>query len=78
MSEEVYDSSIDYSYKMKTYGHRGGFVPYDTMEAFKKAVSYGLDGIEIEVWLTKQTAAFPQKLIVMSSGNFGEVTLAND
>ena len=53
MSEEVFDSSVNYSYDMKTYGHRGGFTPYDTMDSFKKAVSYGLDGVEIEVWLTK-------------------------
>ena len=77
MSEEVYDSTVDYSYKMKTYGHRGGFTPYDTMEAFKQAVSYGLDGVEIEVWLTKLADAENEELIVMSSGNYGEVTLTN-
>lgn len=33
MTEEIYDTS-PLNYSMKTYGHRSGFVPFDTVESF--------------------------------------------
>jgi glycerophosphoryl diester phosphodiesterase len=36
-------------------GHRGGlpFGPYNTMKAFRGAVEAKLEGIEFDVWLSK-------------------------
>jgi len=37
---------------MKVYGHRGGFLPYNSLESFKKAKDEQIDGVELDVWLT--------------------------
>ncbi len=40
---------------MKIYAHRGasGYAPENTMEAFKKALEFDIDGIETDIHLTK-------------------------
>jgi len=41
--------------KMRIEGHRGAGLmePENTLKAFKKAIELGLDGIELDIWLTK-------------------------
>ncbi|WP_461865556.1 glycerophosphodiester phosphodiesterase family protein [Thermococcus sp.] len=48
-------------------GHRGlkRFYPENTLPAFRKALQYGADGVEFDVWLTKDG-----KLIVMHDRYF--------
>lgn len=41
--------------KYKIFGHRGcrGVYPENTIEGFKKAISFGVDGIELDVVVNK-------------------------
>ena len=41
--------------KTKVWAHRGasGYAPENTLDAFRKAVEMGADGIELDVQMTK-------------------------
>jgi glycerophosphoryl diester phosphodiesterase len=71
MHPELSESS-SVSYKMKIYGSKGGFEPPNTMTSFMSAVSYGLDGIDLDVWITKDL-----KLVVVQAGEMGEVVITD-
>ena len=45
------NTSIDY--KMKTYGLRGGWKPYNSLDSFIMAKDMRLDGVQVDVWLSK-------------------------
>ena len=68
-------------FKKKNYiyieGHRGVNREYaeNTLESFKKAIEYNLDGIELDVWLSKDKIP-----IVIHGGDNGEIqnTLNNN
>ena len=53
---------------MKVYGHRGGFLPYNSLESFKKAKDEQIDGVELDVWLTTDN-----QLAVIHGGDHGEI-----
>ena len=42
--------------KTKVWAHRGasGYAPENTLDAFRKAVEMGADGIELDVQMTKE------------------------
>jgi len=46
-------------YQMRVEGHRGaGYLePENSIKAFKRAIEIGLDGVELDVWLTKDNVA---------------------
>ena len=58
---------------MKIYGHRGGFLPYNSLESFNKAKQEQLDGIELDVWLTTDN-----ELAVIHGGWEGEILEGED
>ena len=58
---------------MKVYGHRGGFLPYNSLEAFKKARDEQIDGVELDVWLTSDN-----ELAVIHGGPEGEILEGED
>ena len=53
---------------MKTFGLRGGWEPFNSLDTFQLAKDLKLDGVQIDVWLTKD-----EKLAVIHGGNNGEV-----
>ena len=55
---------------MKTFGLRGGYQPWNTLEAFEKANNAKLDGVHADVWLTSD-----DKLAVLHGGRYGELIL---
>ena len=68
-------------FKNKNYlyieGHRGvnRELPENTIESYKRAIEYNLDGIELDVWLTKDKIP-----IIIHGGENGEIqnTLNNN
>lgn len=53
---------------MKTYGHRGGWKPFNSIDVFKKAKQENIDGVELDVWLTSDN-----QLAVIHGGYSGEI-----
>lgn len=51
-------------------GHRGGYLdgPENSMRGFRAAISHKLDGIEFDVWLSKDNI-----LMIMHGGDDGEL-----
>lgn len=51
-------------------GHRGGYIggPENSMNCFKAAQANNLDGIEFDVWLSKDNVA-----VIVHGGNNGEL-----
>lgn len=49
-------------------GHRGGFLPYNSMHAFRKAKDHELEAIELDIWVTKD-----DQLAVIHGGFDGEM-----
>ena len=51
----LFSSAIMGQGKYKIFGHRGcrGVYPENTIEGFKKAISFGVDGIELDVVVNK-------------------------
>ena len=58
---------------MKIYGHRGGFLPYNSLESFNRAKEEHLDGVELDVWLTTDN-----ELAVIHGGWEGEILEGED
>ena len=54
--------------KMKTFGNRGGWAPYNNFDTFAKAKIEKLDGVTLPVWLTGDN-----KLAVVYGGRLGAV-----
>jgi glycerophosphoryl diester phosphodiesterase len=67
MTEEIYDEA-PVKHSMKVYGHSGGFAPLDSIESFQKAISYELDGVDMDVWLTSD-----HQLVIISAGYDGNI-----
>ena len=44
-------------------GHRGGFLPDNTLHAFKQARDNTLESVELDVWVTKD-----DRLVVIHGG----------
>jgi len=55
-------------HRVAVIGHRGGFKPPNTLFAFKQAVEHGIDGIELDIWLTKDG-----ELAVLHGGANGQI-----
>ena len=47
-----YNIKLNIKSFMKTYGLKGGFRPLNSIEAFNQALSLGLYGVDLDVWLT--------------------------
>lgn len=58
---------------MKTFGLRGGYEPWNSLEAFNKAKKAKLDGVQLDVWLTSDN-----KLAVIHGGLNGEIFTGAD
>lgn len=76
---EVFDSPTPYAafkqqfseYTTLILGHRGGyFGPENSMKGFKGALDNNLEGIEFDVWLSKDEVP-----MVVHGGNDGELSL---
>ena len=48
--------------------HKGGFKPDNSLRAFKEAIRHGFEGIEFDVWLSKDNV-----LMVLHGGYDGEL-----
>lgn len=58
-------------------GHRGGFFgPENSMKSFKGAMEHDLEGIEFDVWLSKDNV--PMVLHGGDNGQLSKYGLAND
>ena len=51
------------------WGHRGGFKPGNTKFAFEKALKEKLEGIEFDVWITKDSIP-----VIVHGGKDGELS----
>jgi len=52
-------------------GHRGGFFgPENSMKGFRGAIEHNLEGIEFDVWLSKDNVP-----MVLHGGSDGQLTL---
>jgi len=62
-------------YQMRIEGHRGaGYLePENSIKAFKRAAEVGLDGVELDVWLTKDNVA-----VVVHGHDGGVVDFVDD
>ena len=40
-------------HRLTLEGHRGGFRPKNSLKSFSQAIDFGLDSIELDIWLTK-------------------------
>ena len=56
-------------------GHRGvvNIAPENSLSGFKKAIEIGVDGIELDVHMTKD-----KKLVVVHDGNFKRINGTKD
>ena len=53
---------------IQIFGHCGGFQPGNTLFAFKQAKEHNLDGVELDVWLTRD-----KQLAVLHGSNDGQL-----
>lgn len=71
------DRHIPQTYQTKIWGHRGasGYAPENTLEAFQLAVEMGVDGVELDVQLTKdrQIVVIHDEVIERVSDGAGKV-----
>lgn len=58
-------------YQTLVFGHRGGFFgPENSMKGFRGAVQHNLEGIEFDVWLSKD-----EMLMILHGGSDGQLEL---
>lgn len=55
---------------MKTFGLRGGYQPWNSLESFKKAKDEKLDGVTADIWMTRD-----EKLAVLHGTQEGDMIL---
>lgn len=72
LTRHAFDSILRLQKSLPTFieGHRGcnRLMPQNTLLSFSKAIEFGLDSIELDVWLTKD-----QIPVVIHGGDYGEI-----